>query len=55
MTIYMKIRDEIGFLEFFQKSPGGSHVAAKDEPPGGTNIVTLFFGHFWYFWGTCDV
>ncbi|QCD82568.1 hypothetical protein DEO72_LG2g2908 [Vigna unguiculata] len=39
--------DEIGFLEFFQKPPGGSRVTARqhkhqtqflgisDEPPGG--------------------
>jgi len=31
MAIYVKIRDEIGFLEFFQKPPGGLRVTTRQH------------------------
>jgi len=56
VAIYMKNREEIGFLEFFQKLPTRRHMhqtqflgisdkplAAEDEPPGSTDTIHCFW------------
>jgi len=57
MTTYIKISVEIGFLEFFQKSPGGSRMTSRqhkyqtqflgssDEPPGGREWTARWHEH----------